>query len=236
MKKFYHLVAVNHHQDGYVILLDGKILKTKSGRELLCSNSELAHAIMAEWVAQKDEIKPETMPLTQIMVTLLDKIQEEREVIHVELMNYLDTDLVCYRADGPPSYVAAQKAAWDPVLQWFESSFGTKLETTTAIAALTQSEVTHQSVETYVRNLSDEEFVILQIVTAETGSLILALAFLERAITPDDTFRAAQVEELLKSEIHHEDFYGKAPDVEKKQKLQLLGLEAARVFLDKITT
>lgn len=232
MKKFYRLVAVNHHHDGYVVLLDDKPLKTKLGRELLCQNSELAHAIMAEWVAQIEEIKPDTMPLTQIMVTLLDKVQEEREIIHAQLMNYLDTDLICYRTDDPPVYASAQKAAWDPVLQWFEGSFGVKVLTTTAIAALTQSETAHQSVETYVRNLSDAEFTILQIVTSETGSLLLALAFLERAITPDDTFRAAQVEELLKSEIHHEDFYGKAPDVEKKQRLQLLGLEAARTFLD----
>lgn len=234
MKKFYNLVAVNKHQDGYAVLLDGKPVRTPLKRQLVCPTEVLAQAIMAEWVAQVETIKPNTMPLTQFMITFLDGVQDRREDIHAELLNYLDTDLVCYRAAEPPQYAEAQKKAWDPIVSWFESNFGVKLETTTQIAPLTQEPVVHQSVETYVRNLTDYQFAMLQIVTYETGSLIIGIAFLEEAVTPDAAFNAAQVEELLKSEIHKEDFYGKAPDIEKKQNNQLLGLKAARVFLDAV--
>lgn len=234
MKKFYHLVAVNHTPEGYVVLLDGKPVKTPAKRSLVMPTEALANEIMKEWVAQVDEIKPETMPLTQFMVTFLDKVQDQRDVIHKELMAYLDTDLVCYRTEDPPQYAEAQREAWDPLVTWFEQEFSAPLMTTTRIEALKQSETAHQNVETYVRNLNDHEFSVLQIVTAETGSLVMALMFLEGAITPDETFKAAQVEELLKSKIHHEDFYGKAPDVEKKQNNQLLAYNAARTLLESI--
>lgn len=231
MKKFYHLVAVSKQQDGYAVLLDGRPVKTTFGRVLVSPTEALANEIMKEWVAQVEIIDPQTMPLTQFMVTYLDKVQDQRDAIHTEVMNFLDTDLVCYRTDEP-AYAEAQKRAWDPVVAWFEKNFGVTLQTTTQIAALAQSEQAHQSVETYVRNLTGYQFAALQIVTAETGSLIIALMFVEGAIAPEEAFRAAQVEELLKSDIHNEDFYGKAPDVEKKQKNLRLTLNAARTFLN----
>ena len=187
---------------------------------------------MAEWVGQVETIKPETMPLTQLLTTCLDKVQGQREPLHKEVMNFLDTDLLCYRAGDPPAFAARQKMVWDPVLDWFKDSFSVDIQTTTELAALRQSPLVHQSVETYVRNLSDPSFAILQIVTAETGSLLLAIAFIEKAVTPQDAFNAAQAEELLKSEIYNEETYGKAPDIEKKQAQILQTLQAARVFLD----
>jgi chaperone required for assembly of F1-ATPase len=187
---------------------------------------------MAEWVHQEDTIEPDTMPLTQLLTTYLDGVRDNREKLHAEVMAYLDTDLLWYRASAPPAFAARQAKNWDPIIKWFQKNFGVTVQTTTALAAIKQDERVHQSVETYIRNLSGYEFSILQAVTAETGSLILALALLEKAVTPQDAFTAANTEELLKSEIYHEDEYGKAPDVEKKQLSQLLLLQAARTFLD----
>ena len=232
MKKFYHLVAVNHYPEGYAVLLDAKPIRTPQGQLLLCPNEDLANAVMGEWVAQVETIKPDTMPITQLVTTYLDKVQGQREILQPEVMNFLDTDLLCYRAGDPPAFAARQEMVWDPVLSWFQDSFSVKVQTTTELAALRQDPQVHQSVETYVRNLSDAYFSILQIVTAETGSLLLAIAFLEKAVTPQDAFNAAQAEELLKSEIYNEEFYGKAPDIEKKQAHLLLTLQAARRFLD----
>lgn len=234
MKKFYNLVAINRHADGFAVLLDGKPIRTPLKRQLVCPTEALAQEIMGEWIAQTETIKPDTMPLTQFMITFLDGVQDRREDIHAELLNYLDTDLICYRAAEPPQYVEAQERAWAPIVTWFETNFGVKLKTTTQIAPLTQDPVVHQGVETYVRNLTDYQFAMLQIVTYETGSLMIGISFLEGAIDAETAFKAAQVEELLKSEIHHEDFYGKAPDLEKKQANQLLSLKAARVFLDAV--
>lgn len=231
MKKFYNLVAVAQQKDGYAVLLDGRPVKTPGGRPLLYPNETIANLVMAEWVAQGEEIKPETMPLSQIMVTYLDKTQYQRSTIHDEIMNYFDTDLLCYRAADPPAFAERQRQRWDPVLAWFEGRFGEKLATTTEIAPISQSPEARQQVDAYVAALPDPVFNILQITTADTGSLILALALLEGSITPEEAFAAAQVEELLKSEIYHEEIYGRAPDVEKKQTNQLLGLHAARDFL-----
>jgi chaperone required for assembly of F1-ATPase len=73
---------------------------------------------------------------------------------------------------------------------------------------------------------------VLQILTAETGSLLLALAFVEGQVSPADAFEAAQVDEEFKAGLYNEDKYGRAPDTEKHQKSLRLSLQAAHDFLD----
>lgn len=97
MKKFYTLVSSTKSDDGYVIQLDGKPVQTLLKQDLIAPSQALADAIIAEWSAQGDEVKPDTMPLTQILITAIDKIRD-REVITASVMKYLDTDLVCYWA------------------------------------------------------------------------------------------------------------------------------------------
>ncbi len=232
MKKFYHLVATGPHAQGYTILLDGKPVKTQGGQVLVSPTEEIAMLIMHEWIAQKDIIDPQTMPVTQILVTHLDRVVSQRAVLHKELLGYLDTDLLCYRADNPPEAGHAQAIRWDPVLKWFEDHFAVKLNTTVSLAPIKQDEKAHQAVATYVLNLTDPVFTVLQIITAETGSLLLALAFVEGQISPADAFEAAQVDEEYKAGIYHEDEYGRAPDTEKHQKSLRLSLQAAHDFLD----
>lgn len=232
MKKFYHLVSITPQAQGYAVLLDGKPVKTQGGQVLISPTEEIAMLVMREWMAQVDVIDPQSMPVTQILVTHLDRVMAQRPVLQKELLGYLDTDLLCYRADNPPEAGHAQAVRWDPVLKWFEEHFAIKLKTTTSLSPIRQDKKAHQAVETYVLNLPDTVFTVLQILTAETGSLLLALAFVEGQVSPADAFEVAQVDEEFKAGLYNEDKYGRAPDTEKHQKSLRLSLQAAHDFLD----
>lgn len=233
MKKFYKCVSTARAPGGYHILLDGRPVKMP-GREsaLLVAHEALAEALAAEWAAQGEEIIPAEMPLTQIAVTCQERIPRERKSLEKAVLQYLDTDLLCYRAAIPEAIARTQAALWDPWLAWFEKKFGRALATTTDLEALRQDREIHEIVKKYVDALDDEPFTILQIVTPLSGSLVLALAFIERAIGAEDLVSAARLEENYRSALYDEERHGRDPIEEKRQAAMARDLRAAAAFLE----
>lgn len=232
MKRFYKLVSTLHVPGGFQICLDGRPVKTPLGRGLLCPTETLAGALLREWAEQEESIRPESMPLTQILSTQIDQVAEDRPAMSAAILKYLDTDLLCYRAgDEPEGQAEAQCAAWDPWLDWFETRFGVRLETTENLAALRQPREAHEKLKSAVEALDDARFTVLQLVAPLTGSIVLGMAFVEGAVPPDQVFAAARVEERFKAGIYNEDFYGPDPAQEKKDRATLIDLRAAAEFL-----
>lgn len=231
MKKFYTLVSSAKKDDGYVIQLDGKPVQTPLKQDLVAPSQPLADAIIAEWSAQGDEIKPNTMPLTQILITAIDKIRD-REEITTSAMKYLDTDLVCYWAKKPPELAAKHKEVYGRWAKWFDEHFEVPLYTTKKIEALKQDEEAHKRAWNYIEALDDYYFTILHIVTSLTGSIIVALAFCEGDIEPDEVFNVVKLDELFKGEIYNEEKHGAAPQEEQDRENLKKELDAAYKFLE----
>lgn len=232
MKKFYKLVSTRADQGGWLIELDGKPVRTPSGVPMLAPSENLAAEIAREWMAQETDILPDTMPLTQLLVTAIDRVAKERAVIEDTVLGYLDTDLLCYRASMPPALVEKESAARDPWLDWFEKYYGPRLATTTGLTALRQDAQAHAQVKAALRALDLWGFTILQLVTATTGSLVLALALVNGPADENDLLRAFYAEEDYKSALYNEEFYGRAPHQEKAMNAVTRDLKAARVFLE----
>lgn len=231
MKRFYKLVSHSQTPNGYEIMLDGKAVNTPAKHKLLCPNEGLANAVMTEWAAQEDGIKPDTMPLTQLISTKIDRVSHERAAMSAALLKYLDTDLLCYRTDDPEELAQAQARVWDRWLSWLEDVYDIRLDTTLSLKALKQPQAAHDFVADYVKNLDDDRFTIFQLVTATSGSLILALAFIEKAANADDVFEAGRVEETYQDKLYKADQYGPDPAQEKKDKITRRDLEAAALYL-----
>lgn len=232
MKRFYTLVSTQKSSSGFDILLDAKPVNTPFKNTLSAPTQALANEVLQEWTAQEDQIVPDTMPLTQILSTKIDRVSQEREAIASGVLKYLDTDLVCYRAPEPPEILSAQQEAWDPILEWFSSAFDGALKTTTGLSALSHDEEVHKAVREYVDRLDDHKFTLLQIVSASCGSLVLALAFIEKHINAQQVFDCAHIEERFKAELYNEEKYGADPAQEKKDKAMMIELEAAEKYLN----
>ncbi len=232
MKRFYKLVSTKKELGGFGACLDGKPVKTPSGTLLLSPTENLADEIVKEWAAQEEIIVPDSMPLTQILTTKIDRISKERQAMSEAVIKYLDTDLLCYRTAEPPELAQMQQESWDPWLGWFEKKFGAALETTTDLAALEQKEDARKAVLDDIQSKTDDDFTVLQLVTSLSGSLVLALAFVEGAVTSEQVFDAAHVEEKHKAAIYNEDLHGPDPMEEKKQIAMKTDLAAAAKFLE----
>ncbi|GAA50290.1 ATP synthase mitochondrial F1 complex assembly factor 2 [Clonorchis sinensis] len=98
----------------YEVQLDKRKLRTPGGNTLLIPNEALALAVAVEWDSQKDTIKRHSMHLV-----LLDWRPEIKPLDVVQsIMQYADTDTICFRVQEPDDLVHLQNASWDPVLHW----------------------------------------------------------------------------------------------------------------------
>ena len=231
MKRIYKMVSATKTEDGYTIQLDGKTINTPSGQPILAPNKPMADAIVAEWADQGDKVIPDTMPVTQILTTVIDRMRD-RDAITKSLLKYLDTDLLCYRVKEPAEIFKRQKEIWDKWLTWFDEQFESPLEVTFGIEALTQDADTHRQIWNYLESLDDYYFTVLQIVTSLTGSIVLGLAFLDGEATADDVFNACELEEIYHAEIAGEDEHGADPVQERRQNVLRAELASCRTLMD----
>lgn len=219
MKRFYKKAVPSKSSAGYEILLDGKPVKLPSGKPLTCSSESVANEVAAEWNNQADIVKPDAMPLTQILTTALERTGSERPVLTQQVLNYLNTDLIFYMAEDEGvsvPHAKAQEKNWRKWIKFFSDMSKSELVTTTGLAAIKQPDEIHVYVSERINNMDDMYFTLLQILTAETGSLLLSLAFLEGQMDTKQLFEATFVDDLVKADIHHADTYGHDPHTEKK--------------------
>lgn len=232
MKKFYQTVSVKDCGAGtYSLLLDQKPVQTPLRQTLVLSSLPLARAVVQEWEGQEDVVRPDTMPLTQLAMTLQDRVIPNRPQFEQEILGFLDTDLVCYRAEGPEIYKAAQEAAWDPFVGWASDKFATMVQVTDGLSPLAQSPELHTKIAAFIRDASDAEFMGLYLATTGAGSLLVALGFVGGDFTVDDVVNAAFVEEKLKDKIYLSETYGSAPDQERRIKALTADMNAVKSFL-----
>jgi len=225
-------VTTSPTDHGWNLHLDGKQVKTPEKSDLIFPTQNLATIARNEWKDQKETILPDTMPVTQMMMTVIDRVTPNRAKLQNEILDYIDTDLICYFTDEPEIYATAQMDAWQPVLEWIKSLYGTKPLTTSGLAALSQPENLRGAITTYVNKLDDLAFACLYRIVSATGSLFLGLAFLEKAFTNDEIFHATLVEDLIKDTIYLADAYGLSPDQEKKRKQLKSEIEDCKIFLN----
>src|SRR5262249_46159478 len=130
MKRFYKDVAVVSSPasgTAHGITLDGKPVKTPGQSLLSVPSHALAEAVAGEWRGQGETVSPETMPLTKLVNTAIDRVPANRQAIVEQIVGYGRTDLLCYRADSPAGLVVRQNAAWNPWLVWLADAHGARL-------------------------------------------------------------------------------------------------------------
>jgi chaperone required for assembly of F1-ATPase len=236
MKRFYKDVSTGPALQGgkaSAVLLDGRPVRTPGKALLAAPSARLAEAIADEWRAQGESIDPATMPLTTLLTTCIDRIEHDREAIMLSVLAYLNGDLLCYRADptDETGLVAEEERLRQPWLEWFAGRFGHRLLTTTALSALRQPDDAHSDIAAFLSDLDDARFNIVQVATSLTGSLVLALALLEGAITPQQAYECTLCEELFHERRLDLGRYGPDPIEQKRRDALLYDLEACTRFL-----
>ncbi len=205
MKRFYTAVTLAADEAGHAIRLDGRPVKTPARATLAIPSHPLARAIAAEWEAQGDKVDPRTMPLTGLANAAIDRVMPEREAFARDLALYGETDLLCYRADGPDSLVARQSAEWDPLLGWARQRYDVAFTIATGIVHQAQPPITIIRLAGAVLARDAWTLAGLSPLVTISGSLVAALAVAEGAIDPANAFAATHLDEIWQAEQWGED-------------------------------
>jgi chaperone required for assembly of F1-ATPase len=193
----------------------------------------LIDAIALEWQAQDNTIVPETMPLTQLLTTAIDR-RHLRADITAALTHYVDSDLLCYLADAPVELREEQTKIWAPWRLWFQQTYGHALETTFALIRLDQNQGVHKVIRDAIDAMDMHRFTVLHAATSVTGSIVVGLALTGRAISADDAWRCTLCEELFYERTHDLERHGLDPIEEKRRHGMHRDLEACVTYLSLI--
>ncbi|MET7247592.1 ATP12 family protein [Methylobacterium sp. EM32] len=205
-KRFYTEAGIAEAEDGYRLVLDGRPAHTPARRRLAVPQAALAAALAEEWGAQAEFIDPARMPLTRLVNSALDGVAERREAVIDDLSAYAGTDLVVYRAGDPARLVAAQAAAWDPVLDWAREALGARFILSEGVMHVTQPAESVAALRRAIEAVDTPTALAgLHSMTTLTGSLLIALAVLHGRLTPQEGWAAAHVDETFQAEVWGQD-------------------------------
>ncbi|WMT71830.1 ATP12 family protein [Bradyrhizobium sp. Ash2021] len=193
-KRVYTSAGVAEADGGFAVTLDGKPIRTPSGRQVVAPTREIAEAIAAEWNAQGEMINPLTMPLTRFANSVVEAVADRVDAVADDVAKYLGTDLLFYRAGHPEALVAKEAAHWDPILFWAADTLGAHFILAEGIVHVAQPET---AVAAARGAFPDDPWSIsaLHVVTTLTGSALLALALAHGVRDAEQVWAAAHVDE-----------------------------------------
>lgn len=203
MKRFWTDVAIDADT---VVTLDGRPVRTPGRRPLALPTRALADAIADEWRAVEGDIDPRTMPLTGLANAAIDPVAADAPAFAAGLARYADTDLLYYRADAPPPLVERQAAGWDPILAWAQGRYDVHFTVTSGVMPIAQPPATVARLHDAVAAFDVFRLAGLSPVVTLTGSLLLALALVEKRIDADTAWNAAGIDEDWSVEMWGEDW------------------------------
>jgi len=195
VKRFWKAAGIEQEGEGWGINLDGKPVRTPARSALVVPSEALARAIADEWDGVEEELDPRAMPLTGLANSAIDRVAPDRPAFAIGLARYAEADLACYRADWPPQLVERQAAAWDPLLAWARRRYDVDFATTSSLMHVPQPPATVERLGHAVAELDAFRLAGLSPLVTASGSLIAALAVVEKAMTPEEAWESGSVDD-----------------------------------------
>ena len=194
-KRFYDKVTLENSDGGFLITLDGKPIKTPLKQDLSVPALNLGEAIAEEWRSQKDHIIVESMILTKLANTAIDRTFKLKNEIVDEIVNYAASDLICYRAECPLELTELQASKWDPVLQWLKDEQNVELSTAAGIIHQAQAPEELLKLKRLFEGFNEYSLTAIHNMTTICGSAILTLALVRGREQIGEIWSIAHIDE-----------------------------------------
>ena len=226
-KRFWKEATVSAEGAGWGVRLDGRAVKTPAKAALVLPTRALAEAVAAEWDAQQGVVKPATMPVTRAANSAIDTVSVQFDAVAWMIAAYGETDLLCYRAEGPGPLADRQAAVWDPLLDWAAGVLGARLVVTQGVLPVAQDAAALARLDAAVRDCTPFELAALHDLVAISGSLVIGLAVARGQIGVEDGWTASRIDETWQAEQWGADEEAAAQEALKRQAMH----DAARFLI-----
>ncbi len=204
-KRFWETASARACEGGFEVALDDRPVRTPAKSPLILPTQELAQALAQEWGAQETEVDPETMPLTKLANSAIDKVSVQHSAVADMLAEYGGSDLLCYRAENQPELAAEQEALWRPVLGWAEEVHSIRLVAQHGIMPIPQPAESLSIMLRLTHGLTPFGLTAFHELVTLSGSWVLGYAVLTGHMPASQAWEAACVDEVWQARKWGED-------------------------------
>jgi len=199
-KRFWKQASVADEADGFAVELDSRRLRTPAKAAMILPTREMATAVAQEWDAQEEQINPLSMPVTRSANAAIDKVRHQHGEVADMLASYGDSDLLCYRAEGPTELAERQALIWDPALVWAAEALNVRLEPRVGIMHKPQNSESLARLASHVHEMSPFQLAAFHDLVSMSGSLILAFGVIRNWRNADEIWQVSRLDELWQEE------------------------------------
>ena len=227
MKRFWKVAEAVEADGGFAITLDGRRVKTPARADLSVPTKALADAIAAEWNESGENVDPRSMPLTGLANAAVDRIAPDQQNYAAGITSYGETDLICYRAEGPEALVRWQAESWDALLAWARRRYDVDFTCQTGVMHIPQPDETVHKLAQAVAALDSFRLAGLSPLVTIGGSLVAGLAVQEEMMPAEAAWEAVSLDERWQLEE-----WGDDPEARAALDLRRRDFLAAARFLE----
>ena len=172
---------------------------------------------------------------------LFAQLPQDRAEMLQHMLQYAETDLLCYRMpveahsmhdrDVPwnETLRARQDAAFDPILAWAATEYGVVLRCTEGVMPIEQPRDSLQIIAALFGQATGRELAALSLLVPILGSVMLSGAVWKKYCSIDDALIAARLDETIQAER-----YGVDAETEAKWALKCADARAAAGWLFRV--
>jgi chaperone required for assembly of F1-ATPase len=215
MKRFYKAATAEQVEHGWRVALDGRGVKTVSGRPQVVPTRKMATALAAEWECQGEEIAPERFVLRDMADYAIDVVGSDRTAAIRAILAYAETDTLCYRAEAGEALHDRQLEVWEPLLTAAERRWDVQFVRIGGVIHQAQPPATLTRIEAALGTYDDFTLAAVRNTASLTASLVIGIAALAPDADPYALWDAANLEEDWQAELWGKDY--EAMDLREKR-------------------
>ena len=190
--------------EGFRVLLDDRPVRLPGGAPLSAPTEALARALADEWQAAgagSGELTWAEVPLTRLVGTAQERIAADPEPTVRAIAEYGESDLLCYRAEGPEALVHRQARLWQPWLDWAALELDAPLRITRHVAHVAQPAESLRALGHAVAAHTPLGLAALGVAVPALGSLVLGLAMSADRLDAETAHALSVLDETFQEEL-----------------------------------
>lgn len=195
MKRFYSEVGIVEDTEGWSVRLDGRAIKTQGGQPQLLPTQALAELLATEWRDQGEILDPRRFVHRDLADYAIDMVARDPGPVRDNLLAYVETDTLCYRADPDEPFWRRQQQAWEPLVAAFETREQVVLERVSGVIHRPQRAETLAALGKRLAQFTLFELAALETLTSLAASLCVGMSVLNTEADAQALWDAANLEE-----------------------------------------
>ena len=179
------MIKILKKSNYYVFSVNESILKTNNNNDIKIDSQKKAAKLKAYLDLFVNKRNKGNFFFMKILFFNFDLNKKNRCFYEKKILEKLNTDLLCYRAEKGSELSELQKEMFDPLLIFVRKKFNLNFNTTNSIMPFSQDSVNITKLGKVLKNLKKTEFSTYFFISNFSNSNIIALNFLANNIKSD---------------------------------------------------